>query len=122
MEAASNSVRTILSVLSDEENVGDALLKFTRQLEEDYLESQDITLFIFALRTFFCWHRSHELAEDPEKVKKIQAEWLHHNDALYTTWLTSKKDHHVELLWAKWTFQAKNSILLEFLEGANKKE
>jgi hypothetical protein len=113
MEAASNGVRVFLSVLSEEHDVGDALVKLTRQLEEDYAEAQDITLYIFALRSFFCWHRIYELVGSAEKVNIVRAIWLSDNDAKYNNWLSSTDDTHEELKWAKWTFQAKNSILSE---------
>jgi hypothetical protein len=115
MEAASNGVRVLLSVLSDEQDVGGSLVKFTRQLEEDYAEVQDITLYIFALRCFFCWHRIHELTDCPEKVNAVRAAWIEDNDASYTRWLSSANDSHDQLKWAKWVFQAKNSILTENL-------
>jgi len=115
MEAASNGVRVLLSVLSDEQDVGEALVKFTRQLEEDYAEVQDITLYIFALRSFFCWHRINELTDYPEKVNTVRATWIKDNDETYTKWLSSANDSHDYLKWSKWVFQAKNSILTENL-------
>ena len=115
MEVASNGVRVLFSVVSQEEDVAEALIKFVRQLENDYVDVQDITLFIFAVRSFFCWSRAEELCRDPEKVEYIKSIWLEDNDAKYTAWLASAQDCHESLKWAKWTFQAKNSILADFL-------
>lgn len=117
MEAASNSARTLLSVLMDEPDVVVALLKFSRQMEEDYTEVQDITLFVFAIRCFFCWHKAEEFHKSPEKVAQVRAAWLAENDSKYTKWLGSFEDNHQDLKWAKWTFQAKSSIFTEFLEA-----
>jgi len=116
MEAASNGVRVLFSVLLEEPDVAEALLKFSRQLEDDYLEVQDIALFVFAVRSFFCLERAEELRSAPEKVAHIRATWLAENDAKYSGWLTSVDDSHESLKWSKWTFQAKNSILTEFLD------
>jgi hypothetical protein len=116
MEAASNSVRVLLSVLVEEPDIAESLLKFSRQLEEDYHDSQDINLFIYAIRCFFCLERAEELRSNPEKVDLIRSTWLVENDAKYTGWLSSAEDAHDSLKWAKWTFQAKNSILSEFIE------
>ena len=118
MEAASNSARTLLSVLMDEPDIVTALLKFSRQMEDDYMEVQDITLFVFAIRAFFCWHRAEEFHTAPEKVAAVRAAWLAQNDTLYTRWLGSFEDNHQDLKWAKWTFQAKNSIFSEFMAAA----
>ena len=117
MNTASRAVRNVLETFSEEPDVGIALLKFVRQLEEDYADVQDINLFVFALRTFFCWHRAHELLESPDTIPSIQRVWLDKNDELYTKWLTSVNDDHEPLKWYKWTFQAKNTILKEFAQG-----
>lgn len=119
MEAASNGVRVFLSVLTDEMDVAEALVKFARQMEEDYAEVQDISLFIFAIRSFFCWHRVEEFHKSPDKATKVRTAWLQENDSRYTKWLASTDDNHEDLKWAKWTFQAKNSIFTEFLEKSN---
>ena len=116
MEAASNGVRVMFSVLLEEQDIAESLLKFSRQLEEDYLESQDIALFVFAIHSFFCLEKAEELRSAPEKVAHIRATWLAENDAKYSGWLSSIDDSHDPLKWAKWTFQAKNSILTEFLD------
>jgi hypothetical protein len=116
MEAASNGVRVLFSVLLEEADIAETLLKFSRQLEEDYLEVQDISLFVFAIRSFFCLERAEELRSAPEKVELIRSTWMKENDAKYTGWLSSIDDNHESLKWSKWTFQAKNSILTEFLD------
>lgn len=114
MEAASNGARVLFKVLVEETNTVEALLKFSRQMEDDYLESQDIHLFIFAIRSFFCLDRAEELRA-PEKASAIRAKWIADSDAKYVNWLSSADDEHEPLKWAKWTFQAKNSILDDFL-------
>jgi hypothetical protein len=116
MEAASNGVRVFFRVISDEPDVVESLLKFSRQMEDDYCETQDITLYVFSVRSFFCLEKAEEIRSDPKKVEYIRAKWLEENDAKYTRWLSSVEDNHEPLKWAKWTFQAKNSILTTFLE------
>ena len=118
MEAASNGTRVLFRVISDEPDVTETLMKFTRQMEEDYADSQDIALFIYGLRCFFCLDRAEELWSAPDKVEQIRSKWLIENDTKYSGWLSSVEDDDGELKWAKWTFQAKNTILSEFL--ANK--
>lgn len=108
----------MLEALIEESSVERALLKFTLQLESDYADTQDITLFVFALRAFFCWHRAPELLVNPETVKKVQEAWIAQNDGIYTEWLASSEDDPELLKWSKWTFQAKMSILNEFAAGA----
>jgi hypothetical protein len=120
MNTASRGVRSVLETFSEEPVVEHALLKFVRQLEHDYEEVQDINLFIFALRTFFCWHRASELLEAPYIIPRIQRLWLDQNEDIYTKWLTSVNDDHEPLKWFKWTFQAKNTILTEFMQGLKK--
>jgi hypothetical protein len=115
MEAASNGVRVLFNVLLEETDIAESLLKFSRQMEEDYMEEQDIALFVFAIRSFFCLERAEELRSAPEKLERIRATWMKDNDAKYSGWLTSIEDNHEPLKWFKWTFQAKNSILTEFL-------
>jgi hypothetical protein len=117
MNTASRAVRSVLETFSEEPVVEEALMKFVRQLEDDYVDVQDINLFIFALRTFFCWHRASELLDQPDIIPRIQRTWLDQNDQIYTKWLTSVNDDHEGLKWFKWTFQAKNTILKEFANG-----
>jgi hypothetical protein len=116
MEAATHGVHAVLNALELETDVETALLKFVRQLEADYAAAQDITLFVFAVRTFFVWHRAPELGEKPEAVSRIREAWVRQNEEIYTQWLSSMEDNPESLKWAKWTFQAKMSIFAEFLE------
>lgn len=108
-------MRVALEAFTNKSTVDEALLDFVRQLEKDYEEVQDIALFIFALRSFFCWHRANEFLVDSAAVNRIRHAWLEQNESSYTRWLTSANDSHERLKWAKWTFQAKNSIFNEFL-------
>ena len=119
MEAASTAIQTVLITLTATQKVGDALQLFVKQLEKDYLESEDITLFVFALRAFFCWQRAPELLSDSRAVAEVRGAWLKQNDGIYTQWLSSAEDNPKELRWAKWTFQAKNSIFDEYLKLNN---
>ncbi len=107
----------MLSGLSAATNVADALIDYTKQLEADYRKEQDISMFIFAVRSFFCWHRAPELVTAPEDITRVRAVWISDNEEAYTKWLSSADDDPTDLRWAKWTFQAKNSILNEFLEA-----
>jgi hypothetical protein len=120
MEAASEGIKHMLEALTEEGLVEKALLRFTLQLEADYADTQDIGLFVFALRSFFCWHRAAELASTPDAVKRVQMAWLAQNDGIYANWLASAEDDPELLKWSKWTFQAKMSILDEFIEGLPK--
>ncbi len=119
MEAASRGARDMLRGFIRASNPETALLKFVRQLEDDYAESQDIALFIFAMRSFFCWPDAVAIAEHPESVERIQGAWLIQNEEDYTRWLVSAEDNPERLKWAKWTFQAKTSILSEFVKGSS---
>lgn len=118
MEAASSGIRLMLEALTEEASVERALLKFTLQLETDYADTQDIALFVFALRSFFCWHRAPELLAAPASVKAVQDAWIAQNEGIYAEWLASAEDDPELLKWSKWTFQAKMSLLKEFLDGA----
>ena len=117
MEVAAKASKLLLETFSEEPKVDEALIKFVRQLERDYEDTQDITTFIFALRAFFCWHRAQELLEAPDIIPRIQRVWLDQNEKIYAKWLTSVNDDHEPLKWFKWTFQAKNTILKEFTQG-----
>jgi len=115
MDLASKGVFSILSALSDTTPVDDALLSFVRQLENDYKPTVNISLFIFAIRSFFCWHRAPEICGKKETIDRIRSEWSKQNNETYLEWLHSADDGYGDLKWEKWTFQAKNSILNEFL-------
>ena len=120
MEAASRGAKYILEAFTEEGAVEKALLRFTLQLELDYADTQDITLFVFALRSFFCWHRAPELLERPGLVARIQQSWIQQNEETYAHWLSSAEDDPEGLKWSKWTFQAKMSILKEFVDSQGK--
>lgn len=115
MEAASRGISDVLHAFESAPSVKAALLTYCKQLEYDYKESMDIALFIFALRSFFRWHRVHEFGLDIKQVAEVEAAWIEQNDMIYTNWLASAEDDQKPLKWAKWTFQAKTSILAEFV-------
>lgn len=117
MEVAAKASKLLLETFSEEPKVDEALIKFVRQLERDYEDTQDITTFIFAMRAFFCWHRAPELLESPAITTRIRQVWVDQNDATYTKWLASANDDHELLKWYKWTFQAKNTILTDFIQA-----
>jgi hypothetical protein len=50
-------------------------------------------------------------------VARIQTAWLEENDATYNKWLASFNDDQEVLKWSKWTFQAKTSLLTEFVKA-----
>jgi hypothetical protein len=118
MDVAARSNKLLLETLSEEPKVDEALLKFVRQIEKEYEEQQDITTFIFAIRCFFCWHRSGELLENPTTISRIRKIWIDENDVTYTKWLASANDDQEPLRWSKWTFQAKISLLTDFCKKA----
>jgi hypothetical protein len=118
LEAASKGVSDLFSMLTDSDQVDQVLLKFVRQIEKDGYEGYRIDFFVFALRSFFCWPRATELCGNEEVIKNIRSIWIQQNHEIYDEWLLSCMDDSHELKWEKWTFQAKNSILEEFL-GSN---
>jgi hypothetical protein len=117
MEVAVKAGKILLETFAEETKVDEALLKFVRQLEGTYKATQDITTFIFSLRSFFCWHRATELLDSPTTAIRIRDIWIEENDTAYTKWLVSANDEHELLKWLKWTFQAKNTILSEFIKS-----
>jgi hypothetical protein len=117
METAAHAMAAVLATLEKEKTVEGALTIYVQALEMAYAEVQDIALFVFALRAFFCWHRAPELAEEPGAIARIREAWVEQNEMAYTKWLASMEDNPEGLKWAKWTFQAKTSILTEFLEA-----
>lgn len=119
MEAAAHGVVTVLAALENEKTVEAALTSYVQALETAYAEVQDIALFVFGLRSFFCWHRAPELLKEHGAIARIREAWVEQNEMAYTKWLASMEDNPEGLKWAKWTFQAKTSILTEFLESLN---
>lgn len=115
MEAATRGIWSAMQAFTQKEGAPEeALLGFVRQLELDCAAAKDITLFVFGVRCFFCWHQAPAIAKDPAAIAKIRAVWMDQNDGVYTEWLASCEDDPGFLKWAKWTFQAKNAILDEF--------
>jgi len=114
MEAASKGVKDLLKAISAE-SPAVALLTYSRQLQDDHVE--DIDLFIFGIRAFFCLPQAADLRKDAEAVEFVRSEWIKQNDDTYNDWLASTDDTSHSLKWEKWTFQAKNMILEEFLSG-----
>jgi hypothetical protein len=117
MEAASRGIKDVLSALEAHTSVADALLFFVKQLEDDYRKQQDIVLFVFAVKSFFTWHRAPELVDNTTEIERVRATWAADNERVYLGWLSSSRDDPQDLKWAKWTYQAKNSILQEFLKA-----
>jgi hypothetical protein len=116
----STAVRCIFAAINNHSSVSDSLLDYTRLLEKEYAPSQDIVLFIFGFRSFFCWHRAEELLDSPADIKLVELAWLKQNDDAYTEWLSSPDDNAEMLKWEKWTFQSKTSIFNEFLQAARR--
>ena len=115
MELATKGIYDMYSALTETAPIEDILLQFVRQIEVDGTHDHRIGFFVFALRAFFCWPRALELCGKDDAIKKIRGIWIQQNHAVYDEWLTSCKDESDALRWEKWTFQAKNSILEEFL-------
>ena len=116
MEAASKAVKDIFKALVEVNNPEKALLLFSRQLQDDHFEDEDINVYIFGIRLFFCQVNTAPLRKDTEAIARIRAEWIRQNDELYEKWLASTDDSYYSLKWEKWTFQAKNMVLDEFIE------
>jgi len=79
----------------------------------------DIEAFIMGVKCLFSWHRLEEFENDTEAHERILAAWFKQNEETYTEWLGSGKDDTKTLMWAKWTFQAKNSIFDEWIQTKN---
>ena len=107
----------MLTAFEAEASVEAALMAFVRQAEQSYEPAHDITLFVFALRSFLCWHRAPELLQEPATMQRVHSTWIQQNEESYTRWLVSANDDPEALKWAKWTFQAKTSILKEWANG-----
>ena len=115
MDSASAGIARMFSLLTDATSVADTLIAFVKQTEMEYSEGEQIALFVYALRCFFCWPRASELCGNKEALDKIRSIWMQQNQLAYEDWLTSSMDESHSLRWEKWTFQAKNSLLDEFL-------
>jgi hypothetical protein len=115
IQLASKGASDLFAILTESDPVDQVLLHFVAQLEKDGTAGHRISFFVFALRAFFCWPRATELCGAEEAIKRIRGIWIQQNHQIYEEWLTSCKDDSDALTWEKWTFQAKNSILEEFL-------
>lgn len=117
MEHIAESVRTILkNLIRQETGVKETFLLYVIALEDEYAESEDIYLFIYGVRCFFCWHRAEELLKNREWLQEIQASWKEQNDTAYEQWLRSPDDEIKKLKWEKWTYQAKMAVLEDVIE------
>jgi hypothetical protein len=112
-----DAVRHLLNGFDEIAPVEDVLRKYVKHLEEQYAPNKEITLFIFALRCFFSWHRMEGFEQNVVAHKSIRDAWFEQNEGTYTHWLTTNQDDTNILMWAKWTFQAKNSIFDEWIES-----
>ena len=102
-----------------EGNVADELMRYVKSLEESFAESMDIEAFIMGVRCFFSWHGIEGFEKKTKEHERIQAVWYTQNEGVYTKWLESGQDDTKQLMWAKWTFQAKTSIFEEWLHIRN---
>jgi hypothetical protein len=110
-----SAVKTILASLDDNKPVVDVFLDYVYQLEEALYESADITAFIFGVRAFFAWHRADGFERDRKAQEIIREAWATENEKDYNRWLSSADDSTKHIMWSKWTFQAKSTILEEWL-------
>jgi hypothetical protein len=110
-ETVAGAVKTILATLDHDTPVVDVFLEYVYQLKEALYESTDITSFIFGVRAFFAWHRADGFERDQNAHDIIREAWATENEKDYTRWLSSADDSTKDILWSKWTFQAKSTIL-----------
>ena len=97
-------------------SISDEMLRYFSSLETAYRPTMDIEAFIFGIRCFFCLHIVDGFEHDKKTHAILRDMWLHQADTFYSTWLASGKDDTQDLLWSKWTFQAKTSIFEEWLQ------
>jgi hypothetical protein len=90
-------------------------MRYVKNLEESFAESMDIEAFIMGVRCFFSWHGADGFDKKTKEHERVQAAWYAQNEGVYTKWLESGQDDTKQLMWAKWTFQAKTSIFEEWL-------
>ena len=90
--------------------------RYIKNFESAFQETMDIEAFIMGIKCLFSWHRLEEFEDHTEAHARILAAWYKQNEEIYTRWLQSGKDDTKELMWAKWTFQAKNSIFEEWVQ------
>ena len=98
-----------------EGSVENEIQRYVRDFEQAFFSTMDIEAFIMGVKCLFSWHRLEEFENDTEAHTRIFTAWYKQNEETYTTWLSSGKDDTKTLMWAKWTFQAKNSIFEEWV-------
>jgi len=113
----SDAARTLYKGFNLTASIQDEMLRYFSCLETAYRPTMDIEAFIFGVRCFFCLHSVDGFEHDKKTHKFLRDTWLHQADAFYASWLASGKDDTQDLLWSKWTFQAKSSIFEEWLQG-----
>ena len=90
--------------------------RYIKDFENAFQDTMDIEAFIMGVKCLFSWHRMEEFEENTEAHLRILSRWYKQNEETYTKWLSSGKDDTKALMWAKWTFQAKNSIFDEWIQ------
>ena len=90
--------------------------RYIKSFESAFFQTMDIEAFIMGVRCLFSWHRLEEFDDDTEAHTRILTAWYKQNEETYTGWLSSGMDDTKTLMWAKWTFQAKNSIFEEWIQ------
>jgi hypothetical protein len=96
--------------------VENEIQRYVLSFEKAFQETMDIEAFIMGIRCLFSWHRLEEFEKDREAHNRILSAWYKQNEETYTNWLSSGKDDTKNLMWAKWTFQAKHSIFEEWIQ------
>jgi hypothetical protein len=90
--------------------------RYVLSFEKAFETTMDIEAFIMGIKCLFSWHRLEEFENDSDAHERILTVWYKQNEEIYTNWLNSGKDDTEKLMWAKWTFQAKNSIFEEWVK------
>ena len=90
--------------------------RYIKSFESAFFQTMDIEAFIMGVKFLFSWHRLEEFDDDTEAHTRILTAWYKQNEETYTGWLSSGMDDTKTLMWAKWTFQAKNSIFEEWIQ------
>ena len=90
--------------------------RYIKSLESAFFQTMDIEAFVMGVKCLFSWHRLEEFENDTEAHTRILTAWYKQNEETYTGWLSSEKDDTKTLMWAKWTFQAKNSVFDEWIQ------
>jgi len=93
--------------------------RYIQDFEKTFFSTMDIEAFIMGVKCLFSWHRLEEFETDTDAHTRIFAAWYKQNEETYTRWLSSARDETKELMWAKWTFQAKNTIFEEWVRTKN---